>query len=104
MPFYSRANEWQQIVRDTGGKRGVARYIHTLSPNAIQEIEAKCIDDGTRIHSRLEVYCLDVGYVVGASCGQETQWVRVEGSSGVYHGRPVTEAQVQNEMKRGTRR
>ncbi len=104
MPFYSRANEWPQIVRETGEKRGVARYIHTLTPNDIQRIEAKCIDKGERVHASLEVYCYDAGFVVGASCGEETRWLRVVVSSGVYHGRPVTEAQVQNEMKRRTRR
>jgi hypothetical protein len=108
MPFYHKAGSWQEVVQGTGGKKAVARYIHTLTPPQIHQLEFDCVDPEREDRADHEVlprpkphvraFWMDVGTVIGASKGEETTLIRVEVTSGRYHGRPITEAELVEEL------
>ena len=99
MPHYHRADSWPRIVQETGQRRGVARYIHTLNPVEIQQIEEECIRSGHEIAPDRMVFWREFDRVIGASSGEETEFVRVEITSNIYHGRPVTQAEIRREIR-----
>lgn len=97
MPFHTRRGEWKKVVRETGGKKGVARYIYDLSDDDIHRMEFECVTQNPQpIPKAPGAFWRNIGRVIGASDGQETQFIYVEVTSGgVYHGRPVTRKQLE---------
>ncbi len=60
---------------------------------SIEEIELSCLEQGTELPQQGDVrrFCRRFPFVVGASNGEETDYVYVEwGSGGDVHGRPIT--------------
>jgi hypothetical protein len=110
LPFYHMKDEWAKVVEETSGKKPgrrkvkpVARYIHTLTREQIRQMEFECI---TREHRQpisqakpnVGAFWQKMLGVIGASLGQETEFIRVEvDKNGVYHGRPVTVQQLRDE-------
>ncbi len=102
MPHYHRSQEWGQVVKETGGKKPVGRYIHSLSPVEIEEMERGCIRYGIKHPDNQiiedTVFWQNTGMVIGANGGEQTTYLRVEISGGGFHGRPVTKKQLQKEI------
>jgi hypothetical protein len=82
------------VAASTAEPEAPAIYARGL-PRTIQEIELACLDEGIELppanRGRTRRFCQDLGFVVGASKGEETTWVYVEWAiAGDVHGRPIT--------------
>jgi hypothetical protein len=98
--FPDRSLSWDEIVRRTGGKKGIAKYHPNMSRAMIEEVEMSSLgvqgneidDDHPKPHVRMfwrDLQHLD--FPVGASEGFPTTYIYVEyHSSGVVHGRPIS--------------
>jgi hypothetical protein len=85
-PLYSE--DWTKVIRGTGGPEGVARYHTSLTLADIERMEIGCVagpndrDRGQEIvakrRSHLKLYWKHMGRVVGASNGEETEYIFVE--------------------------
>ncbi len=93
-------DDWVEVVRDTNRGKKVARYINHLTDQQIQELEAKCIDEGNDLG--YGVYWFELNEIIGASCGQETRFILVRTNTRTYHGYPVTEREIDEARRRHT--
>jgi len=96
---------WAELVPKTALHGDPALYHHDFrSLEARREIETRCVMIGTmfkEVSSAKRCYFMNVGRVVGASCGEETCYVYAEwASGGAVHGRPITEGELR---KKGIR-
>ncbi len=84
-------------------ERPTARYMPRLSDAAIGKMELRCITrkDRQELHTAqptIRVFWQKMQHFIGASLGEETQFIRVQvGQDGVYHGRPVTATELKEE-------
>ena len=76
---------WKAIVEST--KSGPAKY---LPGTDIEALERSIHGSGTSVTNGKPWKVKDVGKVIGACSGKESQWVRVEESGGTIHGHPIT--------------
>ncbi|WP_181259198.1 RHS repeat domain-containing protein [Pseudoduganella armeniaca] len=82
---------WSEIIEGT--KSGAAKYKPGVD---IQALEMAAWDTGTpargsTVNRGYKVKSYD--YVIGASEGKESRWLKIECSAGVVHGHPITEAE-----------
>ena len=91
----NRNLSWKEIVDGTKGDKKPAKYHPDINIEKIERdvwengIEIKT-NDGTRAKIK------DMGHVVGASKGVETQYVIVKYSAGEIHGQPITHQEYRN--------
>jgi hypothetical protein len=89
------------VLRKTGDPEEPARYHPNLSTADIERMEMDCVagqkpeDRGQEIIKKRKpnkrVYWKHIGRVIGASKGEQTEYIFVEyGISGNVHGRPMT--------------
>ena len=84
---------WKELVAETGESGGEAYYRHRMSEGEHRRIETECITPERlfRETGHKRMYYMDMEKLVGASAGQETNFLYVEYlSSGEVHGRPIT--------------
>jgi hypothetical protein len=88
---------WRQVVAWTKDREEPARYKPDL-PMSIQDIEMECVIHGTELprgHPTRRMFYRQYGFIVGASNGEETQFVYAEWhQNGAVHGRPITLAEL----------
>lgn len=68
-------------------KTGPAKYAHDVD---IKSLEYDIFNTGTPVANGKPWKVKDMGKVVGASEGKESQWVRVELSGNTIHGHPIS--------------
>lgn len=83
--FPQKNMTWNDIVKST--KSGPAKYIPGIN---IEEIERSAYKTGQPVTNGKTWKIEDVGRVIGASEGKESQWIRVEYSAGTIHGHPIS--------------
>jgi hypothetical protein len=106
MPFYGR-EDWFKVVAETQKFPPTSRYWAGLSPAAIEQLEMETVcgaatggpPPGIELQRTppgiKKRYTRDVGRLIGASNGIETNWIYVEyHTSGSVHGRPITAAEI----------
>jgi hypothetical protein len=84
---------WKELVAAT--KEEPAYYHPTHAAAAARmDLEMRCVREGVQFqqgHHAKRCYYLRLGFVVGASDGEETEYVYAEHArSGEVHGRPIT--------------
>ena|SRR3990172_13222254 len=86
---------WADVVKST--KHNVAHYKDGL-PQTIEKIEMECVKKGDELprdHPTTRRFWRKLEFVVGASKGEQTQFVYAEWhKAGGVHGRPITEAEL----------
>lgn len=68
-----------------------------------RELEESVLAEGQYVHTgKRATVCkvLEFGHFIGASDGMPSRWVMVEITSGVFHGRPISEALYRAKMRR----
>jgi hypothetical protein len=88
---------WRELVAETGKPGGEAYYHGSVSRIEQQEMEMGCIEPA-RLFRQLRnkrMYYADIGRRIGASDGENTNFLYVEWLiSGEVHGRPITVAEL----------
>lgn len=84
---------WTTLVRDTGKPEGEAFYHPRVTVAEQEQMEMACIAPARLFreigHKRM--YFSDMGHIIGASSGEQTQYLYVEHlTNGQVHGRPAT--------------
>jgi hypothetical protein len=90
---------WSDQVAAT--RSGKARYAKSID---VKHIETLALAEGHLVFEQgnVRVFYYVCDGVIGASVGEETHIVRVEWLAdplGSYHGRPITESQLTEELK-----
>ncbi|WP_200896779.1 RHS repeat domain-containing protein [Methanosarcina sp. 2.H.A.1B.4] len=89
---------WKDVVKGT--KHGSAKYVQDFNDNDIKELETMVWKEGTKVEQNGKTYSvMKFDDVIGASSGQETQYVQVEYSDGFIHGRPIDESRYNKLLK-----
>ena len=96
---------WTQIIRETDIGQRVAKYHCSLTETAVRDMEVRCVQElGAAIIPPkphvIEFFMeiTDLGFPVGASLGQLTNFIYVEyHQAGTVHGRPII---TWNELRR----
>jgi hypothetical protein len=73
-------------------KAGYAKYRLTMTDPEQQMLELQCVDAANFIgeDGTVRMYYMDLGVMVGASCGEETNLIYAEHDAmGHVHGRPI---------------
>lgn len=95
-----RSKSFAEIDRLT--KNSISRYYPQV---VAQEIETQVIHTGlyVRSHRAHKLFkLLEFAQPVGACDGEPSKWVKVEVTSGEYHGRPITADQYRRLLARQT--
>jgi hypothetical protein len=86
---------WQKVVESTN--RGYAKYRLDLSDADQQRLEMGCVAPANLIDEigTVRMYYRDTGGMIGASCGEETDFIYVEyDAMGHVHGSPITKKEL----------
>ncbi|EOV3887225.1 TPA: RHS repeat-associated core domain-containing protein [Escherichia coli] len=83
--FPPKNKSWKDIIKST--KSGPAKYSPDID---IKTLEYDVFNTGTPVTNGKPWKVKDMGKVIGASEGKESQWVRVELSGGTIHGHPIS--------------
>lgn len=83
--FPQKNMTWNDIIKST--KSGPAKYIPGIN---IEELERSVYKTGQPVTNGKTWKIEDTGRIIGASEGKESQWIRVEYSSGTIHGHPIS--------------
>jgi hypothetical protein len=103
------SESWDDVVRETGRHEGIARYHPDLSLVEIERMEIDTVTEAMGLGHEIEskrkhnkrVYWRRMDRIIGASNGQETQYLYVEyGITGNVHGRPMTVEQLKSKGAR----
>jgi hypothetical protein len=79
-----------QTIQDTSNG-GDSRYYPGVD---IEAVERRAAEQGVDVPSgkpATRYRVMELEEPVGASCGMESRWVRVESTNGDLHGHPITE-------------
>ncbi|MCU6238921.1 hypothetical protein KWH75_17800 [Morganella morganii] len=76
---------WNDIIKST--KSGPEKYIPGIN---FEEMERSAYKTGQPVTNGKTWKIEDVGRVIGASEGKESQWIRVEYSAGTIHGHSIS--------------
>ncbi|MEY1164365.1 hypothetical protein AB7116_17025 [Providencia manganoxydans] len=85
---------WKDTVEST--KSGPAKYKPEID---IEKLERDVHLTGTPVTTDKDFKVKDMGVVIGAKRGKESQWIRVEYSAGTIHGHPITEVEYRKYTK-----
>jgi hypothetical protein len=97
------------VVRATAGKEGVACYHSSLRLADIERMEIDTVTEDLSLGREIEskrrsnrrVYWRHMNQIIGASRGQETEYIYVEyHSTGAVHGRPMTASELKSKGAR----
>ena len=80
--FPPKNKSWKDIIKST--KSGPAKYSHDVD---IKSLEYDIFNTGTSVTNGKPWKVKDMGKIIGASEGKESQWVRVERT---IHGHPIS--------------
>lgn len=86
---------WKRLIEES--KQNAYYHLDYSSPDARRGLETQCIREGICFrHDQdgKQCYYLKMDRIVGASKGEETEYVYAEISSGNFHGWPITAAEL----------
>ncbi|ECE6549191.1 TPA: RHS repeat-associated core domain-containing protein, partial [Salmonella bongori] len=83
--FPPKNKSWKDIIKST--KTGPAKYMHDID---IKTLEYDVFNTGMPATNGKPWKVKNIGKVIGASEGKESQWMRVELSGGTIHGHPIS--------------
>ncbi|MGS2871675.1 RHS repeat-associated core domain-containing protein [Enterobacter huaxiensis] len=83
--FLPKNKSWKDIIKST--KTGPAKYTHDVD---IKTLEYDVFNTGMPVTNGKPWKVKDIGQVIGASEGKESQWMRVELSANTIHGHPIS--------------
>lgn len=91
---YPDGKTWKDIVKST--KSGPAKY---LPDTDVEAFERSAWESGQDVTNGKTWGVMQFDHVIGASEGQETQFMRVEFSGGTIHGHPITQSEYNKLLK-----
>ncbi|WP_159514026.1 MULTISPECIES: RHS repeat domain-containing protein [Enterobacter] len=83
--FPPKNKSWKDIIKSTN--TGPAKYTHDVD---IKTLEYDVFNTGMAVTNGKPWKVKDIGQVIGASEGKESQWMRVELSANTIHGHPIS--------------
>ncbi len=93
--FPEKNKSWKEIVAST--KSGPAKYSQEIE--SIEAFEREAWNSGIPVTNGKNWKVKKYDYIIGASNGKETQYVRIENSGGTNHGHPITEAEYKKLLR-----
>lgn len=87
--FPNKNTSWNENIKST--KNGPAKYSFEIKD--IESFEREAWNTGIPVANGKNWRVKKYNYIIGATEGKETKYVRIENSSNTIHGHPITEVE-----------